>query len=144
MVGELTKSEIEDALGQSIVGRVGLHAFGQTYVVPITYAYDGDCVYAYTRLGMKLHMMRANPHVCFEIDRMDNQANWCSVIAWGTFEELYGAEREHAMHTLLATMDARLPIGPPGESMHPHEGMDACVLYRIKLERKTGRFERRV
>jgi nitroimidazol reductase NimA-like FMN-containing flavoprotein (pyridoxamine 5'-phosphate oxidase superfamily) len=28
-------------------------------------------------------MMRANPHVCFEVDHRENLANWRSVVAWG-------------------------------------------------------------
>lgn len=38
--------------------------------------------------GQKLHMMRANPFVCFEVEDIDDLANWHSVIAWGVFEEL--------------------------------------------------------
>ena len=32
--------------------------------------------------------MRANPFVCFEVEDIDDLANWHSVIAWGVFEEL--------------------------------------------------------
>ncbi|HTX60221.1 MAG TPA: pyridoxamine 5'-phosphate oxidase family protein [Verrucomicrobiae bacterium] len=144
MVGELSQAELEDVLREAIVGRIGCHAFGQTYVVPITYAYDGTNVFAHGHEGMKLHMMRQNPHVCFEVDFMDDLANWRSVIAWGTFAELHGAQREAALQLLLETMASRLPKGPPGESVHPHTGMATSVIYRIALEKKTGRFERRL
>jgi uncharacterized protein len=144
MVGELSAGEIEDVLRENVIGRIGCHAFGSTYVVPITYAYDGRHVYAHSANGMKLTMMRENPRVCFEVDRMDDYANWRSVIAWGTFCELYGVERERALQILVETMQSRLPDGPPGESMHPREGMTPRVLYRITLERKSGRFERRL
>jgi nitroimidazol reductase NimA-like FMN-containing flavoprotein (pyridoxamine 5'-phosphate oxidase superfamily) len=143
VIGDLTPDQVEGVLRENVIGRIGCHAYGQTYVVPITYAYDGTHVYAHSRMGMKVHMMRENPHVCFEVDNMDHEANWRSVIAWGTFDELRGAEREQALKILLATMDARLPVGPPGETVHPREGMETAVLYRIKLEKKTGRFERR-
>ena len=142
MLGELTRSEIERLLRRNIIGRVGCHAYGQTYVVPITYAYDGTYIYAHTSVGMKLHMMRGNPHVCFEVDRMDDLANWESVIAWGTFEELRGAEADRALDLLLEQIGSRID-GPPGASAHPRHGMTPVVLYRIKLEQKTGRFERR-
>jgi hypothetical protein len=33
--------------------------------------------------GLKITMMRANPHVCFEVDHRENLANWRSVVAWG-------------------------------------------------------------
>jgi nitroimidazol reductase NimA-like FMN-containing flavoprotein (pyridoxamine 5'-phosphate oxidase superfamily) len=101
VVGELTERETEEVLRSNIVGRIGAHAFGKTYVVPITYVYDGSAVYAHTRDGMKLHMMRENPHVCFEVDRMDGLANWTSVIAWGTFEELHGDRAGTALKMLV-------------------------------------------
>lgn len=143
MLGDLTPAEVEDVLRENIIGRIGCHAFGYTYVVPITYAYDGTNVYAHSSNGMKINMMRENPRVCFEVDHMDDFANWRSVVAWGTFSELYGPERAAAYQVLIETMQSRLPDGPPGESMHPHEGMKTAVFYRIRLERKTGRFERR-
>lgn len=143
MLGDLTKSQVEATLRENVIGRLGCHAFGQTYVVPITYAYDGAYVYAHTTSGMKLHMMRGNPHVCFEVDRMDDLANWQSVIAWGTFEELHGYEAAEAMQFLVDQIEARLS-GPPGASVHPCSATERIVVFRIKLEQKTGRFERRV
>ena len=143
MLGELTKSQVEDVLRTNVIGRLGCHAYGQTYVVPITYAYDGNYVYAHTSVGMKLHMMRGNPRVCFEVDHMDDLANWNSVIAWGTFEELRGSNAEQAMQLLIEQIEPRIS-GPPGASVHPRSGMTPVVFYRIKLEQKTGRFERRL
>jgi len=142
MLGELNHTEIERLLRQSIIGRIGIHAFGRSYVVPVTYVYDGEAVYAHSREGMKMHMMRANPHVCFEVDRMDGMANWESVIAWGTFEELRGMARERALKTLVDELAPHLE-GPPGSSAHPRAGDPAHLVYRIVLDEKTGRFERR-
>jgi len=143
MLGELTGREIETALRENVIGRIGCHAFAQTYVVPITYAYDGTYVYAHTTVGMKLHMMRDNPHVCFEVDKMDDLANWISVIAWGTFEELHGPAAARAMQFLVEKIELRLS-GPPGASVHPNSATEPVAVFRVKLELKTGRFERRV
>lgn len=143
MLGELSGLETEDVLRSNIIGRIGCHAFGRTYVVPVTYVYDGQAVYAHTKEGMKLHMMRENPHVCFEVDHMDDLANWRSVIAWGTFEELRGDRAKDAMEMLVETLEPVLQ-GPPGASAHPREGTVPATIYRIVLEEKSGRFERRV
>ncbi len=51
-------------------------------------AMTAEYVYGHTMEGMKINMMRKNPRVCFEVDVMQNMANWKSVIAWGEFEEL--------------------------------------------------------
>lgn len=143
MLGELTTSEIEATLRENVIGRIGCHAYGHTYVVPITYAYDGSYVYAHTIVGMKLHMMRENPHLCFEVDNMDDLANWRSVIAWGTFEELRGPSADTAMRFLVEKIELRLS-GPPGASVHPNSSTEQVIVFRIKLDQKTGRFERRV
>jgi uncharacterized protein len=143
MLGDLGARDVERVLRENIIGRIGVHAFGRTYVVPITYVYDGRAVYAHSHDGMKIHMMRENPHVCFEVDHMDGIANWESVIAWGTFEELRGAEAQRALEMLVHDLEPRLE-GPPGISAHPRGGQEQALLYRITLEERTGRFERRV
>ncbi|HET9029457.1 MAG TPA: pyridoxamine 5'-phosphate oxidase family protein [Candidatus Aquilonibacter sp.] len=142
VLGELSDRETDEVLRANVIGRIGCHAFGRTYVVPITYVYDGKAIYAHTQEGMKLHMMRENPHVCFEVDHMDDLANWRSVIAWGTFEELYGERARDAMHMLVESLAPAL-AGPPGASAHPRQETSTATVYRITLEHKSGRFERR-
>jgi hypothetical protein len=47
MLGTLDCRQIEDLLHAEVVGRIGCHTSGRTYVVPITYAYDGAAVYGH-------------------------------------------------------------------------------------------------
>ena len=54
MFGNLTEDAIEDILRQQFIGRVGCSFNDVTYVVPISYVYDGVCVYAHAEEGMKL------------------------------------------------------------------------------------------
>ena len=77
---------------RQIIGRIGCSNGSKTYIVPISYAYDGECVYCHTHEGMKIEYMRRNPNVCFEVDHQHNMANWQSIIAWGVFEELTDSE----------------------------------------------------
>src|SRR5579884_3829250 len=97
MFGELSQEQIDQVLHAGIVGRIGCHAEGKTYVIPISYVYDGESIYAQSLAGLKLQMMRLNPEVCFEVDQIKNASNWQSVIAWGTFEELKGEEGAKAL-----------------------------------------------
>jgi nitroimidazol reductase NimA-like FMN-containing flavoprotein (pyridoxamine 5'-phosphate oxidase superfamily) len=53
-------------------------------------------VYAHTKEGLKIEMMRTNPMVCFEVDVMESMSNWRSVIAWGKFEEIKKPEERKA------------------------------------------------
>lgn len=147
MLGDLTTKEVEDLLFNQVVGRIGCHSEGITYVVPISYAYDGKCVYARTQEGLKIQLMRKNPLVCFEIEEMKDMANWKSVIAWGEFEELTEtAQRNKELQLLI---DRKLPV-ISSETTHlsPHwpfpvESIDMIkgIVFRICLHKKSGRFE---
>jgi nitroimidazol reductase NimA-like FMN-containing flavoprotein (pyridoxamine 5'-phosphate oxidase superfamily) len=151
MLGTLSEAQIDRLLRTESVGRIACHAEGRTYVVPITFVYDGTAIYGHTGEGMKVRMMRLNSDVCFEVDRMENLANWQSVIAWGRFEELRGTAAAHAMGLL---MDRLLPL-LSSETATPSHGLDPSavhradvagrspVVYRITITEKTGRFEKR-
>jgi uncharacterized protein len=148
MFGKLNDTEVEDLLHHQFIGRIACHADGITYVVPISYAYDGTYIYAHALEGMKVNMMRKNPQVCFEVDNTKNLSNWQSVVAWGTYEELLmGDERAHAVHKLE---ERALPI-LSSETMHltpqwpfpSDKGNDVKgVVFRVRLTQKTGRYER--
>jgi uncharacterized protein len=150
MLGQLDTIEIEKLLESETIGRLGCHARGRTYVVPIAYAYDDGSIIAHSSEGLKLRMMRENPNVCFEIDTMEDISNWRSVVAWGRFEELRGAEADRAMAQLVARL---APIAASLESTHSPKDLThqhraqtqglPTVVYRIVLLEKTGRFERR-
>lgn len=147
MLGILNLSEIENILTRQVVGRIGCHSGDRVYVVPISYAYDGEYVYCHTHDGMKVEYMRQNPAVCFEVDHLQNMANWQSVVAWGEFEELKDTvERNKALHKLherilpfIASETVQLsPDWPfPPEELSKIPG----ITFRIKLTEKTGRFE---
>jgi nitroimidazol reductase NimA-like FMN-containing flavoprotein (pyridoxamine 5'-phosphate oxidase superfamily) len=148
MLGKLNNAEIEEVLQKQIIGRVGCHANDLTYIVPISYAYHDDCVYARTKAGMKIEIMRKNPQVCFEVESFQDMANWTTVIAWGTFEEVKNEEeRKHALQLLL---QRHLPL-ISSQTVHlspnwPFEPADINsiegIVFRIQLKEKTGRFER--
>jgi nitroimidazol reductase NimA-like FMN-containing flavoprotein (pyridoxamine 5'-phosphate oxidase superfamily) len=147
MLGELSREQIEHLLHSEVVGHIGCHAEGRTYVVPVNYVYDGESLYGHAAEGMKLRMMRANSEVCFEVDRRNGLSDWQSVIAWGTFEELEGPEAARAMDLLL---DRLLPLltseGAPPTREEPRDALaggtpvEHLAIYRIRVRERTGRF----
>jgi nitroimidazol reductase NimA-like FMN-containing flavoprotein (pyridoxamine 5'-phosphate oxidase superfamily) len=148
MLGELTSEQIEHLLHREVVGRIGCHAEGRTYVVPVNYAYDGECLYGHAADGMKLRMMRANPEVCFQVDHRSSLSEWQSVIAWGAFEELQGDEATRAMDLLLdrllpllASEGAATTRDQARETLAEGASVEQLAIYRIRLRERTGRFE---
>jgi nitroimidazol reductase NimA-like FMN-containing flavoprotein (pyridoxamine 5'-phosphate oxidase superfamily) len=150
MLGELSAQEIEELLSIEVTGRIGCHADGRTYVVPITYAYQSTFVYCHSPDGLQIRMMRKNPVVCFEVDRVEDLGNWRSVIATGRFEELSGREALDAMDVLIARFMVIERLNDPhpsyvfreSEVEPPRADGREIVLFRIHLAKKTGRFER--
>lgn len=142
MIGVLDDVDVEKLLSTHILGRLGCHQDGRTYVVPITYAYADGCAYAHSAEGLKLRMMRAEPRVCFEVEEVLDLTCWKSVIAQGTFEELHGEEAERARTLLLDAY--RRAVDSPTARPHLPAGVEPTVepvLYRIRLESPTGRCE---
>ena len=88
MIDNLSDDQIDHILSAQVVGRLGCHAEGKTYVIPIAYVFDGSYVYAHSRMGTKVAMMRKNRRVCFQVDVIHNMANWRSVMIDGEYEEL--------------------------------------------------------
>ena len=148
MFGKLNTDEIDRLLSNQLVGRIGCHDDGITYVVPISYAYDGTNIYAHSFNGLKLNIMRKNPKVCFEVDDTQDLANWRSAICWGEFEEL--TEEVQKREALQKLNDRVFPI-LSSETMHitpewPFPSGDnksiKGIFLKIRLTEKTGRFER--
>ena len=147
MLGKLNLKQIDEILTKNLMGRIGCHYDGLTYVVPISYAYDGEFIYSIAYEGMKLVMMRNNPKVCFEVDEVKDMLNWESVIVWGEFEEiLEPAERKEALSLLRAsTMLLVTCITSHEQTGWPFIPEDVSkikgVVFRIRITEKTGRFE---
>ena len=147
MFGKLSRKEIEEVLTGNIVGRIGCHADSRTYIVPISYAYDGEYIFAHTQEGLKINIMRANADVCFEVDVLENMANWKSVITWGLFEEITNEhERNLAIQKLskrkFPAMASKTVQLSPQWPFPPDEPDNVGgIFFRIRLYEKTGRYE---
>ena len=147
MIATLSNEQIEKVLKSQMVGHLACHANNRSYIVPISYAYDGHYIYAHTYEGLKLQMMRQNPSICFQVDERKDMANWKSVVAWGTFEEVMNKEERILGLEVLTSRE--LPIL---SSITTHLGASwpfttsdlseiDGVVFRIALQEKTGWYE---
>ncbi|PWK79094.1 hypothetical protein LX99_01550 [Mucilaginibacter oryzae] len=148
MLGKLTQPEIEALLSRQITGRLGCHAEGTTYVVPVNYVYKNGIIYAHSGPGKKIEMMRQNPEVCFEVDEIKSIFSWKSVIAWGRFEEITEIdEQQQAMQALIHRIMPLVeqPTGHPShgiiESEYDLGDKIDVIVYKIIIDKTTGRFE---
>jgi uncharacterized protein len=148
MLGELTTTQINNVISSQVIGRLACTDGKQPYIVPVTYTYDGQYIYGQTNEGTKLKILRKNPNVCFEVDIMTDMRNWQSVIVFGKFEELTKKLAEKAREILFGRVFTLMT----SSTVHAHEhentaelkdeGRVRVVMYRIKIKKMTGRFER--
>jgi len=133
---ELSPPEVDEFLRGQRIARLGCHADGVTYVVPLIYAYEDGAVVAVTTEGRKTAMLRENPQVCVEVDEYDTdgKGSWRSVIAHGTYEELAEDEIEPVL-ALLRERFARTA----GRAAEPRPLGANVVVLRIRLDEISGR-----
>jgi uncharacterized protein len=148
MLGELSETQINNILSSQAVGRLACTDGKQPYIVPVTYAYDGEYIYGQTNEGTKLKMLRKNQNVCFEVDMMTDMRNWQSVLVYGKFEELKNEAAQKAREVLfgkvysLATSSTIHPHGHEVTGLVDDSLRVKYIMYRIKVDKITGRFEK--
>jgi len=149
MLGELNEMQIDHLLLSQSVGRIACTDGNIPYIVPVTYIFDGKVIICQSKKGKKLDVMRENPNVCFQVDTVQNMANWRSVIISGTFHELEGNEAVEAREYLFNHLWPFLT----STTIHPHEHASSLasvddanrikpVMFKIVINKKTGRFEK--
>lgn len=148
MFDVLNAEQIKKVIANNFIGRLGCRALGKTYVVPISYAYDGEHIYARTFEGMKLDMLRKNPEVCFQLDSLVDMNDWQSVIIWGKVVELIDkSEREKGLGILLSrtlpnVSSDTVKLSPEWPFPTTDTSKIEGIVFRIDIEEITGRCER--
>lgn len=122
------------------LGRLACVGNGQPYVVPITYAADGESLYSFSLLGQKIEWMRQDPRVCVQVDDLDGERGWRSVVVNGRYEELpdrigWKVQRDRAWQLLSRDAD----WWQPGGIKPVPEPPTRRIFYRIVVEELTGR-----
>jgi uncharacterized protein len=148
MLGKLNDVEIRNILSSQVIGRLACTDGKQPYIVPVTYTYDGTFIYGQTNEGTKLKMLRKNPNICFEVDRMVDMRNWQSVLIYGKFEELKEEEEKEAREILFNRVfplitSSTVHVYGHGDNKEIDNGTRVKrIMYRLKIKKITGRFEK--
>ena len=136
MIKVLSTEKSRELLRRGRLARLACISNDEPYVVPVNYVFDGENVLVHSLPGRKIEAMRANPRVCLQVDEIEDEFGWKSVLAFGTYEEITnGSERARAMHTLLA----RFPKLTPVESyLAGGTGTPAPIVFRIQVDKISG------
>ena len=138
-VQEMVNREIEEVLARVGYGHLACVRDDRPYIVPIHYAYDKPDIYIYTTDGMKSDIIRANPHVCLQVEEVVDNNDWRSVIVNGDAEQITALkEREEVVKLIRSTN----PFLSPAISIRWMDNWireNVEVVYRIKPYLITGR-----
>ena len=150
MIRELTNGEIDQLFGEKSYGHLGccVHP-ANPYVVPLTYVYKKNQIYSFSFEGQKIDMLRKNPYPCFQVEKKATELKWLSAIAWGEYEELTGDERtegfslliEKFWHEAVEDNPLYLPFRNSARTLEAAKKEENVVLFRINVNKKTGRME---
>jgi nitroimidazol reductase NimA-like FMN-containing flavoprotein (pyridoxamine 5'-phosphate oxidase superfamily) len=136
MTRMLSETEARNLIAGGRMGRLGCVDNGEPYVVPINYVFEDGSIYSHSLPGRKIEALRAHPRACLQVDEIENDLEWRSVIAYGNFEEIrVPSDRRSILGKLLT----RFPLLTPVESvMAKDASAPDSVVFRIIVDRITG------
>lgn len=132
----MSEAEARELIEAGRVGRLGCVDDREPYVVPFNYFFEDGCIYGHSLPGKKLQALRTHPRSCVQVDEIQDDLHWRSVIAFGNFEEIKGElERKRAMRKLFN----RFPLLTPVESVAILNAVPPeVVVFRICIDRISG------
>ena len=136
MTRMMDETEARDLMSAGKIGRLGCIYDGEPYVVPVNYVFEDMSIYSHSLPGRKIEALRAHPRACLQVDEIQDDLNWRSVIAYGNFEEIrVPTERR----TILGKLLERFPLLTPVESrMVEDAAAPDSIVFRIVVDRITG------
>ena len=84
--------------------------------------------------------MRDNPKVCVQFEEIHDKDHWATVLVFGRYEELLDSESDRdTRERALALFQARDEWWLPGAAHLTARDRHAVIVYRIQIERVSGR-----
>lgn len=136
----MSEEEVRALLNRGRRARLGCVVEGEPYIVLVSYLFEDDCAYIHALPGVKITALRVNPRACLQVDEIEDECRWQSVLATGNFEEITDAqESAYYLHKLLE----RFPLLTPVESVRARDAAPPPVIvFRIRIDKLTGTGER--
>ena len=140
-INEMTQEECSAFLDRVSFGRLGCSLNDQPYVVPFFVVFDTGYLYALSTRGRKIEWMRKNPKVCVQMDEIQSEARWASVIVNGHYQELFEPqfthERAHA-RKLLEKRHRWWQTSLAERQLKSEKDIIDPLFFRIKVESMSG------
>lgn len=136
MLLKLNDEQASQLFASGGVARLGCIVDGGPYIVPINYFFEDGCAYSHSLPGLKITALRENPQACLQVDKIEGDYRWVSVLAFGRYEEVANpTDRKIVLGKLLK----RFPALTPVESVIAQDASPPpVVVFRIRIDRLTG------
>lgn len=138
------RAAIEAIIRHAKVCRMAMCRDNRPYIVPVCFGYENNTLYFHSAgEGMKLDMLRENPHVCFEFDvdcevvRAEEPCQWGmryrSVIGFGKAVFIQDLpSKRHAFDVIMRQY-------ADGRFAYPEASLAATVVIKVDIEQMTGK-----
>lgn len=136
MITTISDAQARELLQSARVGRLGCIVNDEPYIVPINVIFEDDSVYSHSLPGVKITALRKAPRACIQVDEIENDLRWSSVLAFGNFEEIVKpSERKEILTKLLKRFALLTPVESAiAQDVSPLE----VIIFRIRIDRVTG------
>jgi nitroimidazol reductase NimA-like FMN-containing flavoprotein (pyridoxamine 5'-phosphate oxidase superfamily) len=138
------REELRAILERARVCRVALCDGDRPYLVPLSFALDGDDLVLHSaRQGRKLEILRRNPAVCFEVEEGVSLAHAPTACDFNwRFRTVIG----HGQATFVEDLPERGRLlglfvpryGAPPGALPAHEVAATCVI-KVRVDQLTGK-----
>jgi uncharacterized protein len=136
MIRKMSREESQQLLKRGRLARLGCIAHDEPYIVPVNYILEEGSAYIHSLPGRKISAMRNHSRVCLQVDEIESEYIWKSVLAFGEFEELTDiSERE----PILKRFYLLFPKLTPVESAIAQDAEPpSIIVFRIKIDAISG------
>ena len=136
---EMRSEQVDGLLSQVGYGHLACSRDDQPYVLPIYYTFEGGEIYVYTTAGLKSEIIANNPKVCLQVEEINDDGAWRSVVVMGEAHEVVDpAERDRVIKLIRLSNPNLLPalaIKWANDWMRKNTE----VVYRITIRSITGK-----
>ncbi|OAP35101.1 hypothetical protein AU381_25385 [Sinorhizobium glycinis] len=143
-VREMRREECQAVVAAGDLARLACCKDGQPYIVPITYAHSGNCLYCFSMPGQKIDWMRSNSNISLQIDEFASNRQWKSVVVTGRYRELPAAapgRRSECIHA-WSLLEKKANWWEPGGLRPVPQTISAAsphIFFCVDIEEMTGR-----
>ena len=135
---ELDATESSRLLTRNHVGRIAYSFRDRVDIEPIGYVHANGVIYMRTSPGSKLATVHRAPWVAFEVDEVEGQFDWRSVVAHGTVYVVENTGSPTARASYRSAVDRLRTLDPrafePGD-LTP----ERTVVMQLHIDAMTGR-----